>query len=54
MGVAAKYKKPVLLGRMTPDGKYLKGSIRNKDGGALRNLKTFLLNSGLMEYVEGH
>lgn len=54
MGVAAKYKKPVLLGRMTPDGKYLKGSIRNKDGGALRNLKTFLLSSGLMEYVEGH
>lgn len=53
MGVAAKYKKPVMLGRITPDGKTMKGSIRNKDGGALRNLKTFLLNSGLMEYVEG-
>lgn len=54
MGVAAKYKKPVLLGRVTPDGKEMKGSIRNKDGSPLKDLKQFLTDSGLMSYVEGH
>lgn len=54
MGVAAKYKKPVLLGRLTSDGKLLRGSIRNKDGSPLKNLKDFLMGSGQMEYVEGH
>lgn len=54
MGVAAKYKKPVLLGRITPDGKYFKGSIRNKDGSPLKSFRKFLLSSGLMEFVEGH
>lgn len=54
MGVAAKYKKPVLLGRITPDGKEMKGSIRNKDGSPLKDLKSFLMDSGLMSYVEGH
>lgn len=54
MGVAAKYKKPVLLGRLTSDGKLLRGSIRNKDGSPLKNLKDFLMESGQMEYVEGH
>lgn len=53
MGIAAKYKKPVLLGRLTSDGKLLRGSIRNKDGSPLRNLKDFLMESGQMEYVEG-
>lgn len=53
MGVAAKYKKPVLLGRLTPDGKEMKGSIRNKDGSPLKDLKSFLMESGLMSYVEG-
>lgn len=54
MEVASKYKKPVLLGRITPDGKELKGSIRNKDGSPLKDLKKFLTDSGLMSYVEGH
>lgn len=54
MGVAAKYKKPVMLGRITPDGKTMKGSIRNKDGSPLRDFKKFLTDSGYMEYVEGH
>ena len=54
MGVAAKHKKPVMLGRITPDGKYLKGSIRNKDGSPLKDFKAFLTDSGLMDYVEGH
>lgn len=54
MNVAAKYKKPVLLGRITPDGKEMRGSIRNKDGSPLKDLKSFLSSSGLMSYVEGH
>lgn len=54
MSVAAKYKKPVLLGRVTPDGKELKGSIRNKDGSPIKDLRNFLLGSQLMTYVEGH
>lgn len=54
MEVAAKYKKPVLLGRITPDGKEMKGSIRSFDGSPLPNLKSFLQESGLMSYVEGH
>ncbi len=54
MGVAAKYKKPVLLGRTTPDGKYIKGSIRGVNGSELKDFRQFLLNSNLMEYVEGH
>lgn len=54
MNVAAKYKKPVLLGRTTPDGKEIKGSIRGFDGSPLPNLKDFLQESGYMTYVEGH
>lgn len=54
MGVAAKYKKPVLLGRTTPDGKYIKGSIRGVNGSELKDFRQFLLNSNLMEYIEGH
>lgn len=53
MGIAAEYKKPVLLGRINPDG-YLKGSIRGKEGSELNDFKDFLLRSGLMEFVEGH
>lgn len=53
MGVAAKYKKPVMLGRITPDGKYLKGSIRNKDGSPLKDFKKFLTDSELISFAEG-
>lgn len=53
MGVAAKYKKPVLLGRTTPDGLYLKGSGRGQNGSELQDFRQFLLDSNLMEYVEG-
>ena len=42
MNVAAKYKKPVLLGRLSPDGKEIKGSIRSFDSSPLPNLKDFL------------
>ena len=54
MNVAAKYKKPVLLGRATPDGQYLKGSMRGQNGSELKDFRTFLLDSGYMDYVEGH
>lgn len=53
MGVAADYKKPVLLGRVNNDG-YLKGSMRGRGESELKDFKEFLLNSGYMEYVEGH
>lgn len=54
MGVAAKYKKPVILGRTTPDGKYLKGSIRGQGQSELKDFRSFLLKSGLVEFVDGH
>ena len=53
MGVAAEHKKPVMLGRISSDG-YLKGSIRGREGSELKDFKDFLLNSNLMEFVEGH
>ena len=53
MGVASKYKKPVLLGRLSPDGKEMKGSIRSFDNSPVPNLKDFLEESGLMSFVAG-
>ena len=52
MGVAAKYKKPVLLGRTSSDG-FFKGSGRGRDGSELKDFRQFLLDSGLMKYCEG-
>ena len=52
MGISAEHKKPVMLGRISPDG-YLKGSIRGRDESELKDFKTFLMSSKLMEYVEG-
>ncbi len=54
MGVAAKYKKPVLLGRTTPDGLYLKGSGRGRNGSELKDFRQFLLDSNLIDFAEGH
>ena len=42
-----------MLGRISSDG-YLKGSIRGREGSELKDFKNFLLNSNLMEFVEGH
>lgn len=53
MGVAAQHKKPVILGRTSPDGK-LKGSIRGREESELKDFQNFLQNSGLVEYCEGH
>lgn len=52
MGVSAKYKKPVLLGRVNKDG-YLKGSMRGRGESELKDFRSFLLESGYMDYVEG-
>lgn len=53
MGVAAKYKKPTMLGRISSDG-YLKGSIRGREESPLKDFKGFLKDSSYMEFVEGH
>ena len=53
MGVAAEHKKPVILGRISPDG-FLKGSIRGREESELKDFRGVLLKSGLMEFVEGH
>jgi single-stranded-DNA-specific exonuclease len=53
MGVSANHKKPVMLGRISKDG-YLRGSIRGRGESELKDFRKFLLESGLMEFVEGH
>lgn len=53
MGVVSKYKKPVLLGRKCPDNTF-KGSIRGVNESELKDLKSFLEESGYMDYVQGH
>lgn len=49
----AKYQKPVLLVRETEAG-LLQGSARGYDKSELKDLKGFLVESGFMEYAEGH
>lgn len=53
MGVAAAHKKPVILGRTSPDG-FLKGSARGRGESELKDFKNFLNESGLVSYAEGH
>lgn len=53
MAVAAKYKKPVMLGRTNKEGEF-RGSIRGREESELKDFKSFLEDSGLMTYVEGH
>ena len=52
MGICAETKIPTLLGR--ENNGVLSGSIRNCDNNELKNFREFLLDSKLMEYVEGH
>ncbi len=52
MGVAAQHKKPVILGRTSPDGK-LKGSMRGREESELKNFQKFLQDSHLIDYCEG-
>lgn len=53
MGIASKYKRPVLLGRINRDG-VMKGSIRNVQGSELSDLRQFLLSSGFIPESHGH
>ena len=53
MGVVSKYKKPVLVGRTTPDG-FFRGSVRAPSNTPIKSFKDFLISSKLMEYAEGH
>ena len=53
MNVAAAHKKPVMLGRISPDG-FLKGSIRGQGDSELKDFRKFLLDSNLVESVDGH
>ena len=53
MDIAAKYKKPTMVGRITPNG-YLKGSIRGREDSELKDFKGFLNGSSYMDFVEGH
>ncbi|MEG0371229.1 MAG: DHH family phosphoesterase [Clostridium sp.] len=49
----AKYQRPVLLVRDTEDG-LVQGSGRGSDKSDLKDLREFLLNSGLVSYAAGH
>lgn len=53
MGISANYKKPVMLGRISKDG-FFRGSIRGRGESELKDFRRFLLDSNLMEFVEGH
>ena len=53
MRVCSALGKPTLIGRLA-DGGCIKGSIRNNSNSILSDLKSFLLSSGLFEFVEGH
>lgn len=49
-----KYGRPCIIVRKNDEG-FLRGSIRgNEHFGEVPDFKTFLLESGVMEYVEGH
>lgn len=53
MGVVSKYKKPVIIGRIDSNG-MLKGSMRAPNNTPIKDFKQFLLDSKLMDFVEGH
>lgn len=53
MKLAAKYKRPTLVGRLNDEG-IDRGSIRNVSDCELTDLKAFLNDSGYFEYVQGH
>lgn len=53
MRCVSRHKRPTLVVRRCSDG-YLKGSGRGMNASALTDLRKFLLDSGLFEYVSGH
>lgn len=53
MQIMHKYKKPVLLTRLSDDG-YYRGSCRGNSNTELKDLKHYLESTGCFEYVAGH
>ena len=53
MNFLAKYKKPTIVARLSSDG-FWKGSARSSNTTELKDFKSFLKDSELFEFVEGH
>lgn len=53
MELVAKFKKPTIVVRRNDKG-YLKGSIRGLNDSAFNHFKSYLTQTGLFEYVQGH
>jgi len=53
MRLADKHKRPTIVARLNDEG-YIRGSARGVSQSELKDFRRFLLNSGLMEYAEGH
>jgi len=53
MQLAARYKHPTIVARLNDEG-FVRGSIRGLNDAELKDFKSFLNDSGLFEYCEGH
>ena len=53
MKIASKYNHPTIVGRLNEDG-YVRGSIRGLQNSELTDFKSFLQDTDLFEYVQGH
>lgn len=53
MKLAARYKRPTIVARLNSEG-YDKGSLRGLNQSELTDFKSFLLDSNLFEFVQGH
>ena len=50
--LSARYHKPTMIGRKGPDG-MIKGSIRGLSQSTLTSFKDYLLDTSLLDYVQG-
>lgn len=53
MKLAARFKRPTIVARLNNEG-YNKGSLRGLNQSELTDFKSFLLDTGLFEFVQGH
>ena len=53
MQLADRYKRPTIVARLNEEG-YIRGSARGLNQSELKDFKSFLLNSKLFEYAQGH
>lgn len=53
MQLAARYKRPTIVARLNDEG-YDRGSARGLSQSDLKDFKAFVLDSGLVEYAQGH